>query len=333
MRDHQPYVFAIVLNWNRPKDTLECLDSLLPLVRKGQLTLIVCDNASTDDSVTQIQSWAACHLCETTRSNWNWLFLSTGGNLGYAGGNNVGIRYALTRPECKFIWILNNDTKITESALDELLKCAEQCPQVGFFGSTLLDYYNPDIVQVTGGCRYYPLTTIMKPVGAGKTLAQVSSIQASVKLDYISGAAFFCRAEVFRDVGLFDERFFLYYEEIDLIRRAKRVGYDLLWCPKSLVFHKGGVSTGSRSAMNPKGSWQSNYHENLSTLLYTAKHHPRLFWLVAGLRFTGKLVIYLASWQLDLISALLQAYLDKFFDKRPNLENSSPTVLGCGIIR
>lgn len=325
-------VCAIILNWNRAHDTCACLTSLLPIVRRRELVLIVCDNASCDDSVDRLLEWAEQHFAlGEDLGEWDFLLVQTGDNLGYAGGNNVGIRYALERG-FEFLWILNNDTVVADDALEALRTCAQRAPQIGIFGSTVAEYYRPHRVQMAGGCRYDPWTTIMRPIYAGKDVQTVLLASERVPLAYVSGAAMFCRAEVFRRVGLLDERFFLYYEELDLAQRLRRAGFELGWCPKSLVYHKGGASTGGRSWVNRRDSWQSHYHENLSTLLYTRKHHPWLLPIAAGLRLGGKALVYLARSRLDLVSALLRAYWDAAFG-RLIPRQVQPRVLASGVLR
>ncbi len=344
LENAEPRVCAIVLNWNRPDDTLECLDSLLPLIHSRQLALVVCDNASSDGSVDRIRLWAGRHYHLETVSggllpsdgtpamDWSFLLVQTGANRGYAGGNNVGIRCALKRNQFEFLWILNNDTILHENALDMLLQCAQRNSDVGVFGSTVVDFFKRDLVQMAGGCRYHPLTTVMSNTYGGLSLSEVLAANPSVRMDYISGAAMFCRADMFRQIGLFDERFFLYYEEMDLSRRMHTSGYSLHWCKDSIVFHKGGVSTGGRSSAKRRESWLSNYHENLSTLLYTRKHHPWLLPVAAILRFCGKFLVYLYRGRLQLLPALVSAYRDALTGNRlvSSGANLEPTILEMG---
>ncbi len=319
-----PRVCAVVLNWNRADDTLKCLTSLLPWIMLRKLALVVCDNASHDDSIDRIRHWAQRYFrletgpqrVESSDNFWDFLLVQTDANRGYAGGNNVGIRYALAQYQFDYIWILNNDTVVAEHALDELLQCARRDPGAGVFGSTLVDSHERDLVQTAGGCRYHPLTTIMSTLHGGQSLDHVLTLDSDIQLDYVSGAAMFCRARMLEDVGLFDERFFLYYEEMDLARRMRAVGYSQRWCKKSVVYHKGGASTGSRSIVNRQESWLSNYHENLSTLLYTRKHHSNIFPIAASLRFVGKSLAYLFHGRIRLFSALASAYRDALTGKR-----------------
>lgn len=323
-----PRVCTVILNWNRPTDTLECLDSLMPLIKRGRLAVVVCDNASSDDSLNEIQEWAEQNFelsssSEFIRSNhclgevdWSFLLVDTGANRGFAGGNNVGIRLALERPCFKFVWLLNNDTLIEGNALDALESCARRDPRRGIFGSTIAEYSSKHIVQTAGGCRYNPLTTVMSCISAGQPLRRVLKSANRIDLDYVSGAAMFCRAEVLRNVGLLDERFFLYYEELDLTRRIRSTGNDVGWCKTSIVYHKGAISTGGRSAVHTEESWESNYYENLSTLLYTQKHHPFCLPVAALVRFFGKICALLYTRRFRLISALFQAYWDAVTGKR-----------------
>jgi hypothetical protein len=343
----QPLVCAIILNWNRPDDTIECLSSLLPVTRRQRLALVVCDNGSSDRSAHQLQEWAGRHFQlagpearssdGALASGWDFLLVQTGANRGYAGGNNAGIRHALQREGCELIWVLNNDTVVDEHALSALLECARRWPEVGIFGSTLVDYYRPNTVQLAGGCRYHPATTTMSNICGGRSLnAVLLEHDGDIRLDYVSGASMFCRAELFRKAGLLDERFFLYYEEIDLARRASAAGYSLRWCKDAIVYHKGGVSTGGRSPASPNESWPSSYHENLSTLLYTMKHHRRLVPLAASLRFLGKSLVYLMRGRLQLFSALLSAYRDAFSGSQTALsakgQDATPIAIGLSAL-
>jgi len=337
----KPRVCAVVLNWNRADDTLHCLTSLLPWIMRRQLALVVCDNASSDDSIDQIRNWAQCHFRLKTGSGqaksgdsyWDFMLVQTGANRGYAGGNNVGIRQALAKKQFEYIWILNNDTIIEEHALDELLQCARRDLSAGVFGSTLVDSHKLDLVQTAGGCRYHPLTTVMTTIYGGQSLDHVLTLDSDIQLDYISGAAMFCRAKMLEEVGLFDERFFLYYEEMDLSCRMRSIGFTQRWCNKSIVYHKGGVSTGGRSTLNRRESWQSSYHENLSTLLYTMKHYKYILPVAAIMRFFGKSLVYLLHGRIRLFSALWAAYRGALIRRQFSTSRKAddPVILNIGV--
>lgn len=210
---------VIVLNWNGKEDTLRCLSSLKAVTTEH--SVVVVDNGSTDDSVNAIATaFPEVHLIET------------GANLGYADGNNVGLRYALGQsPDA--ILILNNDT-----VLDPGILRAFQKRDLPIQGAKQLQMEAPSRLGQLGG-RWNPATGMFDPVGIDD-LADLWT--EPVELDYVSGCALFVRAEVFRRVGLFDARFFLFWEECDWCFRAAGEGYRSTLCPEANVYHHGSAS-------------------------------------------------------------------------------------------
>jgi GT2 family glycosyltransferase len=277
-------VYVIVLNWNGAKDTIACVNSLFTLA-SSDYQVVVCDNASSDNSIEQIRHWAAgkseesadpprseAHdapgresksraLLELPNDPTAWrhpslsagtvVLIHTGSNLGYAGGNNVGIRYAQERGDADFFWILNNDTTVTPSALTALLVKASSDAGYGIVGSTLLYHYRPEYVQVLGGCSFSAWTTRVTPVGWGKTAIEAKAVSESAvesQLDYVAGASMLVSKAFIDDVGLMQEDYFLYYEEIDWAERgarSKKQAWRLGFAHNSVVFHKVGASAGT----------------------------------------------------------------------------------------
>jgi GT2 family glycosyltransferase len=212
-------IAIIVLNWCGWRDTLACLESLQKLIVPFSITIIVCDNASNDDSFDQILNWAQQHYSASeigvfsqitdSDSRFPFVLIQTGANLGFAGGNNVGIRYALSQGD-EYLWLLNNDTVVDAHALSTLYECAVAHPQIALLGSTMIDFYQTEKVQCAGGCRYFPLWTIFKPVLGGQSVNAVRQYDEAISLDYVYGAAVFLKAEAVKKVGLLNERFFLF---------------------------------------------------------------------------------------------------------------------------
>ena len=305
-------------------------------MRSTQCTVICCDNCSSDDSVYQILRWAKIHFDEACSSAAaRFILLVNQANAGYAAGNNAAIRYVLEQASYDYIWILNNDTIVKPDALSELLQYARKNTDLGAIGSTMVDWDNPEKVQCAGGYRYWPITTIVKPVWAGKsvTAITVAELASAPRLDYISGAAMLLSVPAIKSVGLLDERFFLYYEEADYALRMRQKGWHLGWCRTSVVFHKGGISTSepiTRSA-NVSKIPLAAYHENLSTLLFTAKHYPHLFILVALFRLLAKIILLITRRRFSHIKALFWAYKDFFMIKNKTLpQQEKPTVKFSG---
>ncbi len=300
----------IVLNWNSPEDTICCLESLLALIGNDLVTIIVCDNHSDDNSVELIAHWASLHFPQVltnTTDQAQFILFQLGSNSGYAAGNNVGLQYAVDHG-FKYAWILNNDTVVAENALTALIDCIEQHPEVGCYGSTLVDYSKPDKVQCAAGCRYNPLTTVRTEIYHDCDLSWVKQQEKNLKLDYVCGAAMFLRVDALRNIGLLNQQFFLYYEELDLAQRLKKSGYQLGWCKASVVQHQ----QASNKQVNQDQQQFLHYHENLSTLIYTCSHHRLLFVFAAAFRLIAKIVVLPFTKRAHLMPSLLKAYVDFF---------------------
>ena len=323
-RFSSPSIAIIVLNWQGWRHTQRCLESLLQLDLPYRL--IVCDNDSQDDSIEQIQAWAAQHDLDRhdlqageieEASNRQFTLIATGGNLGFAGGNNVGIRYALRDPALRYIWLLNNDTMVEPQALLALYQYAEAHPRQALIGSTLLelddfDQRSEQVVQCAGGCRYWPLLTRFQANGAGIELNALYRTKLP-RLDYVAGAAMFLRIEAINKTGLLEENYFLFYEELDYTQRLKQQGYDIGWCAESLVYHQGSGTVGTKSRDQLK---RANYYENLSTLKYSYRFHRQWFVLIWLNRLVLKAIFLTIRRQWFLFPALSKAYWDFYRPKK-----------------
>ena len=292
--------YVIILNWNGWKDTIECLESVLRL-DYPDFRIVVCDNASTDNSMENIKSWARGELLagsanpqlqdltvppyhkpvsfqELTRNesessrtsrNSQIILIQTGANLGYAGGNNVGMYYALLDAECQYCWLLNNDTVVKPDALTALVNQMRQQPRAGLCGSLNLSYSNPTEVQALGGKEYHRWT------GRVKTLQPITieNINARpAKLDYINGASMLATRRFLEQVGLMDESYFLYFEELDWAMRAKD-RFELAYSASSIIYHKEGATLGS-SPDRMKRSLLSEQYLSRNRTLFTRRFLP-----------------------------------------------------------
>lgn len=328
MEDHpsSPNVSVIVLNWNGSHLTVPCLESLIRS-RALPRRIIVCDNGSTDQSTDHILDWARARFLKNRisvlgegspspeASSAIFTLVKNNANLGFAAGNNSGIRMAVEWGS-DFIWLLNNDTLVHSDALGALLRCADRKKSAGVFGSTVVHMDDPFRLQCAGGCRYFPLSTVFKPVFGGRGLHEIAHLPEPW-LDYVFGASLFARAEVFRKVGFLNEDFFLFYEEMDFCRRARRAGYELAWCRPSIVLHKGSASLGGIAPSERVSAAWITYFETLSTLHYTRLHHPAFLPWIMVFRLLSKIVVMIAQREPALLMrALIQAYKD-FVNPRP----------------
>lgn len=306
-----------VLNWQGWQDTVACLTSLKTLIFPEPIHIIVCDNGSADDSWSRILTWAEqnyspAEIAVNPAADiplHPFTLIQIGENRGFAGGHNVGIRYALETQFIDYLWLLNNDTVVDKNALTALWTCMQTHPEIALLGSTILNFAPPHRVQCAGGCRYFPLLTRVKNVLGDQTLDFVLN-QPSVTLDYVYGASLFLRAPALKHVGLLNETYFLFYEELDYTQRLKRHGYQIGWCKHSFVYHKGSASVGSRQEGNRQKLQRANYYENLSTLKYTANfHRPLLLWVMI-IRFVLKALAVSSRGDFYLLRPLVKAYWD-----------------------
>ncbi|WP_295995289.1 glycosyltransferase family 2 protein [Rugamonas sp.] len=276
-------VCVVLLNWNGWRDTVECLESVLRSDYPN-FRVVVCDNASSDGSLERIKAWADGTLAagaatpafdrlrgtalarplryieldraaaERDRAETGadadsetaaLTLIATGANLGFAGGNNVGLRHALADPRNEYFWLLNNDTVIEADALRRLVEHLRADPGAGICGSTLRHYYAPQRVQALGGSSYRALRCRAMPVGADQpAAAAIDGAAVERQLAYVNGASMMLSRSFLRDVGLMAEDYFLYYEEFDWARRAAG-RYRLAYAPLSVVYHKEGGSIGT----------------------------------------------------------------------------------------
>ena len=217
----------ILVNWNGWEDTVACLDSCADLEYPNR-EIIVVDNGSTNDSVARIR---AAHP-EVT-------LIETGTNLGFAGGNNVGIEAAL--PDgAQFVWLLNNDTTVEPPALGALIEALVANPRAGVAGSKITYFDHPDVLWYAGG-EFTPEGPVRHRGLDAKDNGQFEQLEET---GFITGCSLLTTAEVLNHVGLLAEEYFLYWEEADFDSRAHSAGYTLLYVPRSVVRHKVAGSLG-----------------------------------------------------------------------------------------
>jgi GT2 family glycosyltransferase len=247
----QPRVVVVVLNWNGGVDTLECLRSLARLSYANYGVLVV-DNGSIDGSVEAVR--AAFPETEV---------ILNAGNLGFAGGNNVGLRRALGAG-AEYAFLLNNDTVVDPRLLDELVSAAEADPRAGIVGPKIYYYDRRDVLWYAGA-REQPLRRIPATVGLDEPdRGQYDRIGETA---CVYGTAMLIHRRVLTEIGLLDERFFAYHEDADFCARARRAGYRCLYDPRGMVWHKVSASTRGRSAFQ-------DYLRARSRILFFVKHVP-----------------------------------------------------------
>lgn len=251
----QPLVYIIIVNWNRTDDTMECLESL-KLLEYSNYKVIVIDNGSSE----------SCG--DTVKCNYpNIIVKELNRNLGFAGGCNVGITEAI-KDNAEYVWLLNNDTIVDSKALISLVNTAEKSSTNGIVGSKIYEYANRAIINHAGG-KIIARKGITKHIGSGEIdNGQYNTVS---EVNYVTGCSLLACVKMIEEIGLMEERFFLYFEETDWCLRAQKIGWKVLYVPDSIVFHKESVSTGG------KESPMITYYLSRNSLLFFKMYYTRWF--------------------------------------------------------
>ncbi len=209
-------VTVVILNWNGKADTLACLESL-----NSHKEIIVVDNGSTDDSVEAVRK----HFPHIQ-------LIETGKNLGYAGGNNVGIEVAL-KNGAEAVLLLNNDTVVSEGMVEAFIESANKRSEVGIWGGYPLRFSDREHLDHLGGI-WNSEKGDFELIG----MREKNGFTTEQSLDYVCGCSIFIRREVFEKIGLLETKFFLFWEEADFAMRAKRAGFGIDVCYEAVLYHK-----------------------------------------------------------------------------------------------
>ncbi|MDD2789214.1 MAG: glycosyltransferase family 2 protein [Sulfurimonas sp.] len=236
-------VWILLLNFNGYEDTLECIETLFTSKSK-QLKLLIVDNASTDNSLININKWLESKditsskvfyktspdmFSTSSKENSNITLISSDSNNGYAAGNNIGIKYVLQHASKKdFIWILNNDTLVRPDTLENMINSYNQLENdaIALLGSKIL---NEDLSLQSIG-------DIIENTNEKN--------KDNLEVKHICGCSIFFRVENFDSIGFLPEEYFLYYEETDWMKSIRQKGLKIFTSLKSEVIHKHAKSTG-----------------------------------------------------------------------------------------
>lgn len=244
-------VTVVVINYNGWQLTDACLTSLRD-VQYPDLRVVVVDNGSTDDSLVQLRErWSALELVEIPH------------NVGFTAANNVGARWAL-QSDAEYLWFLNNDTVVERGALAELVATLEADVRIGAAASVLYHMRDPGEVQAWGG-------------GTVRLWGGLASMHLKpvpeARLDFLGGTSCLVRRTALEQVGLLDERFFMYWEDADFCFRLRAAGWRLAVAADSRVWHVGSASMGDNNTRTHK-SEAFELHFTKSAVHFFRKHAP-----------------------------------------------------------
>lgn len=253
-------VSIITVNYNSLEVTCELLDSIRRNSFKD-LEVIVVDNASASSP----QSYLKKHYPEVK-------FIRSEKNLGFAGGNNLGIRAS----RGDFLFFLNNDAELTDAAIETMLALFNRIPGVGI-ASPKICYHNakpgsePDVIQYAGTTPVHLLTSRNSTLGNGQV--DKGQFSTAVPTAYVHGAAMMTSRKVVDQVGLMPEEFFLYYEELDWCEQMRKMGYEVWLEPNAKVYHKESYTVSKNSTLK-------TYYLNRNRLLFVRRNRTPLQWRI-----------------------------------------------------
>jgi hypothetical protein len=258
-------LLVVIPNWNGSAHLKECLDSLSEQAIKHKV--LVVDNGSTDNSLELLKKYPEVGVIRNNT------------NKGFSGGINPGFKFAIEE-NYTYAATLNNDAKADTEWLNSLVKCLEKNDSVGIAASKILDSEGK-FLDSTG--EFYTLWGLPFPRGRGES--NLDKYDKQTDIFAASGGASLYRVSMLEEIGLFDEDFFAYYEDVDLSFRAQLAGWKVRFVPDAVVYHQIGGTSGKM-----KGFTTYQTMKNLPLLLQ--KNVPRKYMYRIGWRFTLTHVLF-----------------------------------------
>jgi GT2 family glycosyltransferase len=283
-----PSVYFVVLNWNQPEMTSDCLRSLAQQDYPS-FHVVVVDNGSTDGSVKLLRE----------RFPWTTL-LEIPDNVGYSPGNNVGIEYAMGQG-ADYVFLLNNDTEVDPQMLGQLVEIAESDPEIGLVGPTMYYADPPDVVwgaenRIDWRCGR------MTRVGMGRHLEELGYRQP-VLVDYVDTCSVLVKHAVLDEIGAMDGRYFINFDDLDLNVRARKAGFEIFYVPRAHMWHKVSATMGVASPA-------TTYYMTRNALLFFWSHSPGIWRVLSCAQILLRTCRTVLAWSLK------QAYRTELFQRK-----------------
>jgi len=333
-----PEVNIIILNWNGWEDSIECLESLYQN-KYDNYKVILVDNGSQDNSLERIKEYCKGELkISSTFFNYqknnkpiklieldenetdknvniideNLILIKNSQNQGFAKGNNIGINFALNNYNSDYILLLNNDTVVDPDFLTELIITAESDEKFGFVGPKTYLYDNENVIQAAGGGNIDFL------LGESHEVAFMEKdekkFDKNIEIEYVGGSCLLVKREVIEKIGLIDENYFMYWEDVDWCFSGREAGYKSIYCFKSKIWHKYGMSS---------QNYFKTYYHNRNRVYFMKKHASKKYYqkfrthyLKEVLKESGYQLIYQRNWKL--FKSLVKGAIDGFRLTNPN---------------
>ena len=262
-------VYLIVLSYNGRQLTLDCLSSVLKLNYKNFIVVVV-DNASADDSVESIRKEFS-QECDTGKL----ILIESTTNLGFAGGNNLGVKYAFEK-NADYIVLLNNDTVVDKGLLENMIPICESDPRIGIAGPKIYYQDPPNQIWFAGGeIKLYKGQS--QHIGIRqKDTGQFNTVR---ECDYITGCAMLIKRRVIEQIGYLDTTYPMYSEDADFCFRATQQGVTIIYIPTGLVWHKISAAAGGQL------KWKKIRLRLYSNFLFLKRYARWYHWLTIPVFF------------------------------------------------
>lgn len=229
--EKSPLVSIITVNYDQPDITCAFLKSLQKITYPSIEIIVVDNNSPTKNPAIIVQQFPDI------------IFIQSHENLGFAGGNNLGIKIA----KGKYLLLINNDTEVDPGFLEPLVNKLENDSTIGMVSPKIRYFYHPELIQYAGFTPINPIT--IRHFSIGFQEIDNGQYDLDSQTNYAFGAAMMIPLQVIHKVGLMADIFFLYYEELDWIQRIKDAGYKIFYVANSLVYHKDSITTGTMSPL------------------------------------------------------------------------------------
>lgn len=253
-----PLVYIIILTWNQRALTADCLNSVLQITYPN-FRIVVVDNGSVDDTAEFIQ-----------REFPEVMLIKNPYNFGFAAGSNIGILFALAH-KADYILLLNNDTTVSPDFLERLIAEAQSLPDAGILVPKITEE-RKDKIWFTGSRKHW-LT--LDAIDFGPWGPRQIAGEETRRVDYAFGTAMLIRREVIENIGLLDESFFMYYEDMDFCLRAQAAGYGIYYVGTAVVQHRISASTSTKDHLPFR-----YYHKAYSSVIFFRKHTRGMRYLI-----------------------------------------------------
>ena len=263
-----PSVAIIIVNWNSYGDTSRCLDSL-ELIDYSNFRIVVTDNGSEDGSGKELKSnYPEIILLENEK------------NLGFTGGNNAGIQFALENG-FDYLMLLNNDTIVTKSFLSSLIASIESDSKIGAIQPKIMFNQDRGVIWNAGG-KFNAFFTKTSTIGENEIdRGQFDTLRET---DWITGCCFLLSARVIRQIGLLDQRFFIYHEDADWSLKIRKLSLKMFYEPKSVIYHETGMSDKNRETHGEGNISPFAHYMNIRNHLFLVRRHAK------GINYLGSMI-------------------------------------------